>query len=128
MITVTTGVLVNEKKIAGAGHNGESIGNWSRAAQKHHCANGYGILGEASGGNSAVECQLPKLDVAGSIPVSRSNFFNNLSKSIYADFFLTKQANGLDLIFELNAVSKGNCFLTAFLSLVPRNPKSAIQP
>src|SRR5262249_5815552 len=26
----------------------------------------------ASGGNSAVECQLPKLDVAGSIPVPRS--------------------------------------------------------
>jgi hypothetical protein len=25
-----------------------------------------------SGSNSAVECQLPKLDVAGSIPVSRS--------------------------------------------------------
>jgi hypothetical protein len=28
----------------------------------------------ASGGNSAVECQLPKLDVAGSIPVPRSIF------------------------------------------------------
>ena len=27
-----------------------------------------------SGSNSAVECQLPKLDVAGSIPVSRSKF------------------------------------------------------
>ena len=26
----------------------------------------------SSGSNSAVECQLPKLDVAGSIPVSRS--------------------------------------------------------
>jgi hypothetical protein len=26
------------------------------------------------GGNSAVECQLPKLDVAGSIPVPRSIF------------------------------------------------------
>ena len=26
------------------------------------------------GRNSAVECQLPKLDVAGSIPVARSNF------------------------------------------------------
>jgi hypothetical protein len=25
-----------------------------------------------------VECQLPKLDVAGSTPVSRSNFFNDL--------------------------------------------------
>jgi hypothetical protein len=31
-----------------------------------------------SGSNSAVECQLPKLDVAGSIPVSRSNLFYNL--------------------------------------------------
>ena len=28
--------------------------------------------GHVSGSNSAVECQLPKLDVAGSIPVSRS--------------------------------------------------------
>ena len=28
----------------------------------------------SSGSNSAVECQLPKLDVAGSIPVSRSIF------------------------------------------------------
>jgi hypothetical protein len=33
-----------------------------------------------SGSNSAVECQLPKLDVAGSIPVSRSNLFNNLHR------------------------------------------------
>ena len=29
---------------------------------------------KASGSNSVVECQLPKLDVAGSTPVSRSNF------------------------------------------------------
>ena len=29
-------------------------------------------IDSASGSNSAVECQLPKLDVAGSIPVSRS--------------------------------------------------------
>ena len=28
-----------------------------------------------SGRNSAVECQLPKLDVTGSIPVARSKFF-----------------------------------------------------
>ena len=35
----------------------------------------------ASGGNSAVECQLPKLDVAGSIPVPRSNLVNNLRGS-----------------------------------------------
>src|ERR1044071_7635384 len=34
-------------------------------------------LGEpfSGGSNSVVECQLPKLDVAGSIPVSRSKFF-----------------------------------------------------
>ena len=31
-----------------------------------------------SGSNSVVECQLPKLDVTGSSPVSRSNPFNNL--------------------------------------------------
>ena len=29
-----------------------------------------------SGRNSAVECQLPKLDVTGSIPVARSNFLH----------------------------------------------------
>jgi hypothetical protein len=29
-----------------------------------------------SGRNSAVECQLPKLDVTGSIPVARSIFMN----------------------------------------------------
>ena len=47
------------------------------------CPLGYGIVSgyeaplEACpkrGGNSAVECQLPKLDVAGSIPVPRSIF------------------------------------------------------
>src|SRR5688572_7399349 len=32
----------------------------------------------SSGSNSAVECQLPKLDVAGSIPVSRSFSFKSL--------------------------------------------------
>ena len=31
-----------------------------------------------SGRNSAVECQLPKLDVAGSTPVARSKIFNGL--------------------------------------------------
>ena len=37
-----------------------------------------------SGSNSAVECQLPKLDVAGSIPVSRSIFFSCLRKLFQA--------------------------------------------
>ena len=32
------------------------------------------LTGRVGGSNSAVECQLPKLDVAGSIPVSRSIF------------------------------------------------------
>jgi hypothetical protein len=31
--------------------------------------------GHLSGRNSAVECQLPKLDVTGSIPVARSKIF-----------------------------------------------------
>ena len=35
-------------------------------------------MASLSGSNSAVECQLPKLDVAGSIPVSRSIEINNL--------------------------------------------------
>jgi hypothetical protein len=33
---------------------------------------------KASGSNSVVECQLPKLDVAGSTPVSRSIFLQHL--------------------------------------------------
>jgi hypothetical protein len=32
------------------------------------------VAASLSGRNSAVECQLPKLDVTGSIPVARSNF------------------------------------------------------
>ncbi len=39
--------------------------------------------GESSGGNSAVECQLPKLDVAGSIPVPRSILFNHLQNLLF---------------------------------------------
>ena len=39
-----------------------------------------GLIYRLSGSNSVVECQLPKLDVAGSSPVSRSNLFNNLGK------------------------------------------------
>ena len=34
-----------------------------------------------SGRNSAVECQLPKLDVTGSIPVARSIFFTQTFQS-----------------------------------------------
>ena len=33
-----------------------------------------GVVTTSSGSNSVVECQLPKLDVAGSSPVSRSIF------------------------------------------------------
>ena len=44
-------------------------------------------MAELSGSNSAVECQLPKLDVAGSIPVSRSNFFNGLREFFDIFFF-----------------------------------------
>jgi len=45
---------------------------------------------EVGGSNSVVECQLPKLDVAGSTPVSRSNFFNDLHEpaSLCAPFVL----------------------------------------
>src|SRR5438132_14117175 len=44
-----------------------------------------------SGRNSAVECQLPKLDVAGSIPVARSNFFNGLHVYHVGLFYLRAQ-------------------------------------
>ncbi len=37
-----------------------------------------GAHSEARGSNSVVECQLPKLDVAGSTPVSRSIFPDRL--------------------------------------------------
>ena len=43
------------------------------------------------GSNSAVECQLPKLDVAGSIPVSRSMFsmvYRELESSAFLQFLL----------------------------------------
>ena len=36
------------------------------------------ILMKPSGSNSAVECDLAKVEVAGSIPVSRSSFFEAL--------------------------------------------------
>ena len=38
------------------------------------------MFGGLSGSSSAVERQLPKLDVTGSIPVSRSMFFNQLER------------------------------------------------
>ena len=65
-----------------------------------------------SGRNSAVECQLPKLDVTGSIPVARSNFFtfkafkwfksfNPFSEStIQAGFLIRKSKVSLEL-FEV---------------------------
>jgi hypothetical protein len=42
-----------------------------------HCL--WGIIITLSGSSSAVERQLPKLDVAGSIPVSRSIFFRSFA-------------------------------------------------
>ena len=64
-----------------------------------------------SGRNSAVECQLPKLDVTGSIPVARSNFFtfkafksfNPFSEStIQAGFLIRKSKVSLELFEVLN--------------------------
>lgn len=40
------------------------------------------------GRNSVVECQLPKLDVAGSSPVARSSFFKPSSVLVAVFFFL----------------------------------------
>jgi hypothetical protein len=40
-----------------------------------------------SGRNSAVECQLPKLDVAGSTPVARSKFFKGSHLLVWAFLF-----------------------------------------
>ena len=41
---------------------------------------------KVSGSNSVVECQLPKLDVAGSNPVSRSNLFSHLANLTSSGF------------------------------------------
>ena len=45
-------------------------------SEHHVCSRGMGsfILVKLSGSNSAVECDLAKVEVAGSIPVSRSRF------------------------------------------------------
>jgi hypothetical protein len=45
-------------------------------SEHHVCSRGMGsfILVKLSGSNSAVECDLAKVEVAGSIPVSRSSF------------------------------------------------------
>lgn len=40
-----------------------------------------------SGRNSAVECQLPKLDVVGSSPIARSNKNNGLREKHVAHFY-----------------------------------------
>ena len=42
-----------------------------------------------SGRNSAVECQLPKLDVAGSTPVARSKIFNGLHVLCVGHFYFS---------------------------------------
>ena len=61
----------------------QGAGGWVKCARGGLC---YSVPGAAQecgrlhrcftrcGSNSVVECQLPKLDVAGSIPVSRSLF------------------------------------------------------
>ena len=57
-----------------------------------------------SGSNSAVECQLPKLDVAGSIPVSRSNVFNGLRSLEQCRPFLRGSVkNQLQAVYRVTA-------------------------
>ena len=48
-----------------------------------------------SGRNSAVECQLPKLDVAGSTPVARSKLFKGLHV-LRMSFFYFGQISGFN--------------------------------
>ena len=43
---------------------------------------GMYIIRSASGSSSVAERQLPKLNVAGSIPVSRSNKINSIRKQL----------------------------------------------
>jgi hypothetical protein len=49
------------------------------------------VTQKLGGSNSVVECQLPKLDVAGSIPVSRSKIFF-FEYSLPAKPFIQKRA------------------------------------
>jgi hypothetical protein len=48
------------------------LGNVAGSARTKHSVTISAVTAITSGSNSVVECQLPKLDVAGSIPVSRS--------------------------------------------------------
>ena len=48
-----------------------------------------------------VECQLPKLDVAGSSPVSRSNFFNDLHKPVSPCAPFVLRSHHAEALFEL---------------------------
>ncbi|GEM_PF-1773311 len=52
--------------------------SWDNSGALHLSRNNGISEKKLCGGNSAVECQLPKLDVAGSIPVPRS-IFNKLA-------------------------------------------------
>ena len=53
-----------------------------------------------SGSNSVVECQLPKLDVAGSTPVSRS-IFQQLRKIAKIFHFIFTPLSGKNTVFKL---------------------------
>ena len=60
---------------------GKSRGDRRNAPAYAFCVKILPVRFAISGSNSAVECQLPKLDVAGSIPVSRSTHFNHFTES-----------------------------------------------
>ncbi len=55
-----------------------------------------------SGRNSAVECQLPKLDVAGSIPVARSKIIKRLRRLRNLFFALVCRFSVLKRLFDVN--------------------------
>ena len=70
-------------------------------------------VSKARGRNSMVECQLPKLEVAGSIPVARSIFLSKV-----ANMGVTRQENAL---FTLKSQSRR---VAADVSLQKRKAES----
>ena len=66
-----------------------------------------------------VECQLPKLDVAGSTPVSRSNFFNNLqapTHQVGSNWLHSHHSEGwFELVYRFTAALKRSSRIDVFV-------------
>ena len=72
--------------------------------------------GQASGNNSVVECDLAKVEVAGSNPVSRSNFRSRLPTSRELRLASHAKADQGFLLLASNVVSDNVCFFRSLRS------------